>query len=168
MWSECTGSNFFAMTKVPLHTKAVTNKHVFIASAPGECISVNQLLSTQVGFIAQLNRETHHTEVHCSDHVVDHLSSVWYVYLMLSSEETIQAKQAFEQFASHHSVAEFDTPGNEEAQYEPSLQILPQVCKMRKYVTISTLLLLQVPPFLYQLVLALEGGQENFDKLWRN
>ncbi len=42
-----------AMTKVPW--RGMDNAgEVFIATRPGQCVSVDQMISTQVGFIAQL------------------------------------------------------------------------------------------------------------------
>ncbi len=104
---KCAGCIFGAMTKVPWQTRATPSKHVFIASAPGKCMSVDQLQSTQVGFIAQLKGKLTKQRFTAATIFVDHFSRVRYIYLMcnLSSNETIQAKQAFEQFALHHSVA---------------------------------------------------------------
>ncbi len=52
---KCTGCLFGAMTKVPWRTKGQQNQGtVFVATYPGQCTSVDQFQSTQVGFIAQL------------------------------------------------------------------------------------------------------------------
>jgi hypothetical protein len=43
------------MTKLPWQGKETKANHeVFIATKPGECISVDQITSTEVGFYAQL------------------------------------------------------------------------------------------------------------------
>ncbi len=43
------------MTKVPWRGKEGESNHkVFVATKPGQIVSVNQMISTQVGFIAQL------------------------------------------------------------------------------------------------------------------
>jgi hypothetical protein len=52
---KCTGCLFGAMTKLPWQGKESKADHkVFIITKPGECISVNQMTPTEVGFYAQL------------------------------------------------------------------------------------------------------------------
>ena len=46
----CEGCAFKAMTKVPWRGKE-TAKQVFIATKPGQCVSVDQMISTQVGYL---------------------------------------------------------------------------------------------------------------------
>ena len=51
----CVGCLFGAMTRVPWWGKEGSSKHtVFTTTKPGEIVSVDQLISTQVGSIAQL------------------------------------------------------------------------------------------------------------------
>ena len=51
----CTGCLFGAMTKVPWRGKEGESDHtVFVATAHGHIVNINQMISTQVGFIAQL------------------------------------------------------------------------------------------------------------------
>ncbi len=49
----CAGRLFGAMTKVPWKGQETSSK-VFVATKVGQCVSVNQMILTQVGFIAQL------------------------------------------------------------------------------------------------------------------
>jgi hypothetical protein len=49
----CTGCLFGAMTKVPWKGQE-TSSEVFVAMKAGQCVSVNQMMLMQVGFIAQL------------------------------------------------------------------------------------------------------------------
>jgi hypothetical protein len=57
---KCAGCLFGAMTKIPWHGKETKASHeVFIATKPGECASVDQMASTEVGFFAQNERQTH-------------------------------------------------------------------------------------------------------------
>jgi hypothetical protein len=49
----CTGCLFGAMTKVPWRGQEISLE-VLVATKAGQCVSVDQLISTQVGFIAQL------------------------------------------------------------------------------------------------------------------
>ncbi len=52
---KCAGCIFGAMTKIPWHGKETKASHeVFTATKPGECVSVNQMVSTEVGFFAQM------------------------------------------------------------------------------------------------------------------
>ena len=46
---KCAGCIFGAMTKVAWKGKE-DQRHIFIATKPGECVSVDQMISTQVGF----------------------------------------------------------------------------------------------------------------------
>jgi hypothetical protein len=49
----CVGCLFGAMTKVPWRGQE-TSSEVFVVTKAGQCVSIDQLISTQVGFIAQL------------------------------------------------------------------------------------------------------------------
>ena len=64
------------------------------------------MISTQVGFVAQLKGKLT-TQRYCAATIfVDHFSRLRYVHLMqsLSSEETLAAKKAFERFTQQHGV----------------------------------------------------------------
>jgi hypothetical protein len=55
---KCAGCLFGAMTKILWHGKETKASHkVFIATKPGECISVDQMTSTEVGFYAQMKEK---------------------------------------------------------------------------------------------------------------
>jgi hypothetical protein len=79
---------------------------VFVATKAGQCVSVDQLISTQVGFIAQLKGTLTKKRYTAATIFVDHYSWLKYIHLMtkLTSEETMEAKQAFEHFAEQHGV----------------------------------------------------------------
>jgi hypothetical protein len=64
------------------------------------------MISTQVGFIAQLKGTLTKKRYTAATIFVDHCSRLKYIHLMttLTSEETIEAKQAFKHFAKQHSV----------------------------------------------------------------
>jgi hypothetical protein len=52
---KCAGCLFGAMTRIPWRSRETKASHkVFIVTKPGECISVNQMTSTEVGFYAQM------------------------------------------------------------------------------------------------------------------
>ena len=102
---KCAGCIFGAMTKVAWKGKE-DQRHIFIATKPGECVSVDQMISTQVGFIAQLKGKLTRDRYKAATIFVDHYSRLRFVHLMrdLTSEETINAKLAFEQYARDHGV----------------------------------------------------------------
>ncbi len=52
---KCVGCLFGAMTKLPWRGKETKANHeVFVVTKPGECFSVDQMASMEVGFYAQL------------------------------------------------------------------------------------------------------------------
>jgi hypothetical protein len=49
---KCAGCLFGAMTKLPWRGKESKSSHkIFTVTKPGECVSVNHMISTQVGFL---------------------------------------------------------------------------------------------------------------------
>ncbi len=103
---KCAGCLFGKMTKVPWRTRSKANSKVHEATYPGECVSIDQMQSTQAGFYAQLKGKLTSKRYTVATIFVDHFSRLRYVHLMtsLSSQETIEAKKAFEQFAADHGV----------------------------------------------------------------
>jgi hypothetical protein len=104
---KCTGCLFSAMTKLPWRGKETKADHeVFIAIKPGECISVYQMTSTEVGFYAQLKGKLTKKRYNCAIVFVDHFSRLQFVNLQLKdkSKKIIAAKFAFEQYAAEHRV----------------------------------------------------------------
>jgi hypothetical protein len=95
---KCAGCLFGAMTKLPWRGKELRSSHrVFVATKPGECVSVNHMVSTQTGFFAQLKGKLTSKRYRAASIFVDHFSRLRFVHLMqdLLSEETINAKLAF-------------------------------------------------------------------------
>jgi hypothetical protein len=101
----CAGCLFGAMTKVPWKGQETSSK-VFVATKAGQCVGVDQMISTQVGFIAQLKGTLTKKCYTAATIFVDHYSRLKYVHLItrLTSEETMEAKQAFEHFAEQHGI----------------------------------------------------------------
>jgi hypothetical protein len=96
------------MTKIPWHgkeTKKASHK-VFAATKPGECVSVDQMVSTEVGFFVQMKGKLTKKRYRCATIFVNYYSHLRFVHLQVndSSKETIAAKRAFEAFAAKHSV----------------------------------------------------------------
>jgi hypothetical protein len=91
--SACTGSLFGAMTKVPWKGQETSSK-VFVATKEGQCVSVDQMISMQVSFIAQLKGTLTKKSYTVATIFIDHYLRLKYVHLMtrLTSEVTIVAK----------------------------------------------------------------------------
>jgi hypothetical protein len=104
---KCTGCLFGAMTKIPWRGKETKASHeVFVATKPGECISVDQMTSTEPGFYVQLKGRLTKKRYRCATIFIHHLSRLRYVHPQVddTSVETIAAKHAFESFAAEHGI----------------------------------------------------------------
>jgi hypothetical protein len=104
---KCAGCLFGAMMKLPWQGKETKADHeVFIATKPGECILVGQMMSTEVGFFAQLKGKLTRKHYKCATVFVNHYSHLCFVHLQLDnkSNKTLAAKLAFEQYAAEHGV----------------------------------------------------------------
>ena len=102
---KCSGCLFGTMTKIPWHGKETKASHkVFIATKLGECISVDQMMSTEVGFYAQMKGKLTKKHYRCATVFVNHYSRLRFVHLQVndSSVETVAAKHAFKTFAAKH------------------------------------------------------------------
>jgi hypothetical protein len=107
MPQKCAGCLFGTMTKLPWCGKESKSSHEdFVTTKPGECISVDQMESMQVGFFAQLKGKLTKKRYTGATIFVDHYSRLRFIHMMLdlSAEEMLKAKQAFEQFAAKHGV----------------------------------------------------------------
>jgi Reverse transcriptase (RNA-dependent DNA polymerase) len=88
-------------TKTPVN--AIANKQV---TAPGAVVSMDQLVSAVPGLIGQMKGFLTRKRYMVATVFVDHFSGMSYVYLQKGATalETIEAKKAFERFASTHGV----------------------------------------------------------------
>jgi hypothetical protein len=77
----CAGCLFDAMTKVPRRGQEASLE-VFVATKAGQCVSVDQLISTQVGFIAQLKGTLTKKRYTAATVFMDHYSRLKYINLM--------------------------------------------------------------------------------------
>ena len=100
----CAACTYGAMHRI--RRNASGRSKVFTANHPGECVSVDQLESSQVGFLAQNKGRLTRDRYKAATVFIDHYSRVRYIHLMkeISSKETIKAKHAFETWASIHGV----------------------------------------------------------------
>jgi Reverse transcriptase (RNA-dependent DNA polymerase) len=73
---------------------------------PGDCISLDQMESPIPGHIAQMKGSPTRERYNAATIFVDHFSDITFVHLQKSTnaEETIEAKEAFERWASSHGV----------------------------------------------------------------
>ena len=104
---RCAGCLFGAMTKVPWRTKgSEPGKRLFQATRPGQVVSVDQMESTHPGFVGQLKGKLTTQRYKAATVFANHFSRLCYIHMMTStsSNETIKAKLAFEQFAANHFV----------------------------------------------------------------
>jgi hypothetical protein len=105
--SKCAGCLFGAMTKIPWRGKETKASHkVFVATKLGECVSVDQMTSTELGFVAQLKGKLTKKRYCCATVFVDHYSHLRYNHPQVddSSIESVSAKHAFEPFSAQHGV----------------------------------------------------------------
>ena len=73
---------------------------------PGECVSVNQLISPTPGFIAQMSGTLTTQRYKCATIFVDQYSGFSYVWVQrtTSVQDTLKAKRAFENYASTNGI----------------------------------------------------------------
>jgi hypothetical protein len=95
------------MTKRPWRTKSQCDiQKLQQVTEPGKCVSVDQLESSTPGFILQLKGKLTKQRYRAATVFVDHYSGLSYIHMQrsLTSEETLEAKRAFEAFARRHHV----------------------------------------------------------------
>ncbi|KAL7527381.1 hypothetical protein ACHAWF_002156 [Thalassiosira exigua] len=97
------------MTHTPWRTKPSSKpkSEIFLATKPGEVVSVDQMVSTLPGFVAQMTGKLTKRRYTGAIVFVDHFSRLKFVFLVEStftSDETIRANEAFERFARDHGV----------------------------------------------------------------
>ena len=102
----CTACQYGKLTKRPWRVKEDNKKSTKVAARPGQIVSVDQLESNTPGFIAQLKGKLTQKRYNYAMVFVDQFSGYSFVYLQqrITSEETVQAKHAFERAAEQHGV----------------------------------------------------------------
>ena len=102
---KCSACLMGAMHRKPWRTKAQPSK-LQQTTAPGMCVSVDQLESDVPGFIGQMKGRLTRSRYKAATIFIDHFSDLGYVHLQtaLTSKETLEAKKAFEAYARAHGV----------------------------------------------------------------
>ena len=102
----CTACQYGKLTKRPWRVKGDDKKASKVATRPGQIVSVDQLESNTPGFIAQLKGKLTQQRYNYATAFVDQFSGYTFVYLQrrITSEETVQAKHAFERAAEQRGV----------------------------------------------------------------
>jgi hypothetical protein len=105
---KCPGCLFGKATKKPWRTKAPPNsRQLPVITQAGDCVSVDQLVSTTPGFLAQLKGLLTRRRYRIATVFVDHYSRLSFIYMTHSdtSAETLEAKHAFERYCGTAKVA---------------------------------------------------------------
>ena len=102
----CAACQYGKMTKRPWRVKGDSKQTTRVATRPGQVVSVDQLESNSPGLIAQLKGKLTQQRYKYATVFVDQYSGYTFVYLQrcLTSEETVQAKHAFERSAEQRGV----------------------------------------------------------------
>jgi hypothetical protein len=104
---KCAGCLFGAMTKIPWHGRETKASHkVFVATRPGQCISIDQMTSTEVRIYAKMKGKLTKKQYKCATVFIDHYSHLRFVHLQTndSSVKTVAAKRAFKSFATKNGI----------------------------------------------------------------
>ena len=102
----CSACMFGKLSRRPWRTKSQVIKSIKLCTYSGQCVSVDQLESPTPGLIAQLKGIPTTKRYAAATIFVDHFSRLSFVHpqTSLSSEDTLQAKWAFERYCGSHNV----------------------------------------------------------------
>ena len=102
----CIACQYGKLTKRPWRVKGDDKQSTNVATRPGQIVSVDELESNTPGFIAQLKGKLTQQRYNYATVFVDQYSVYSFVYLQrrITSEETVQAKHAFERAAEQRGV----------------------------------------------------------------
>ena len=103
---KCSACLFGKSTSCPWWVKAQQNGSRTLCTYPGQCVLVDQLESPAPGLIAQLKGIPTTKRYKAATIFVDHFSRLSFVRLQstLTSEDTLQAKKAFEKYSESNGV----------------------------------------------------------------
>jgi hypothetical protein len=102
----CAACAYAKATRKPWKGKDRIDYEGIKYTRPGEMVSVDQLVSPTVGFIAQMTGKLTNSRYRYATVYVDHASHMGYVYLKKSADadETVKGKAAFEAYAAARGV----------------------------------------------------------------
>ena len=103
----CSACQYAKATRRPWRTKiAMRDKDITLPSTPGQVVSVDQLVSPIPGLIAQMTGFITKQRYKYVTVYIDQFSSFSFVYLQrtASAQETLQSKQAMEQYAQARNI----------------------------------------------------------------
>lgn len=102
---KCSSCIYGKMNRKPWRSKRQP-KAIHEANAPGQCISVDQMESSTLGFVGQMKGKLTTRRYKYATVFIDHFSRYTYVHLQsqITSEETLAAKKAFEAHCRQHQV----------------------------------------------------------------
>ena len=102
---KCSSCIYGKMNRKPWRSKKQPSV-IHEVDAPGKCISVDQMESSTLGFVRQMKGKLTTRKYKYATVFVDHYSRFTYVHLQsrLTSEETLEAKKAFEAHCRQHHV----------------------------------------------------------------
>ena len=103
----CPGCAYGKAHRKPWRSKGIKNRrHIKVATAPGQVVSVDQLISPTPGFVPTHRGKPTIQRYRGATVFVDHYSDYTYVHLMteMNAEATVKAKQAFERISATHNV----------------------------------------------------------------
>ena len=102
---RCQSCLYGRATKRPWRTKGQAGT-IHPVTAPGQCVSVDQLESPVAGFVGQNKGYFFRKRYKVATIFVDHFSRLSYVYLQESTKggQTLAAKRSFEAYAATHGV----------------------------------------------------------------
>jgi hypothetical protein len=95
------------MTKIPWRGKETKASHkVFIMTKLGECVSINQMTSTEVNFYVQMKGKLTKKCYRYATVFLNHYSRLRFIHLQVnnSSVRTVTTKHSFETFATKHGI----------------------------------------------------------------
>eukprot|EP00957_Ditylum_brightwellii_P099706 7595428-Ditylum_brightwellii.AAC.1 len=104
---KCAGCIYGEMTRRAWCTKSKENvSKIKPVKAPSNCVLVNQLKSSTLGFVAQLKGRLTKKRYHAATVFINHFSDLTYNYEQerLTSKETVAAKAVFGAFACNKGV----------------------------------------------------------------
>jgi hypothetical protein len=110
------------MTKLPWQGKETKANHeVFVATKPGQCISVDQMMSTEVGFYAQLNimYASHQIAKYSSDPRQSHGEAILYLVRYLKKTRNLGLKFKPDPKIGFKRYCDTDFSGNWNKEFAP-------------------------------------------------